>query len=1041
MGPLSRDTRAREPGLAEPGRSSSAAALACAETAGPDEGAPRDAALRDTATGPGLPADIRADSLVEKQIKGRVFERLFERREQLKIGRFDVLGRIGHGGMGVVYSAFDEELDRKVAIKLLLSDGLQSDNAKLRFRREAQAMARLSHPNVVTVHEVGEADGRVFIAMEFVRGESLDRYCGGGSCPWPEVVEIFVQAGRGLSAAHAAGLIHRDLKPHNIIRADDGVVKVLDFGLAFAQPAEASTSDPSPSEPRPSGPSPSILTHRLTQVGALVGTPAYMAPELLAGRDADARSDQYSFCVALYESLYGRLPFEGETLDAFLDNVRGGAVLPPPPGSKVPGWIYRLLLRGLEARPERRWPSMSALVDALARDPTRQRRRLLAGLGLALATGAAGFALAALREGQVEACTAASELAEVWPPGRSDRVRQAFLSSGHPLAADTAERVLPRLEAYTASWSAMWGEACERHRSGQQSDRLFDLRTACLHRHLAGFDALVTAFEGADASIVEGAAWATAGLPPLAGCGDIDALTAAVPPPVDPAVGREVQELREVLAGVESLVDVGAYDEAVARAAGVLERSQALTYEPLEAEAHLRMGAAELEARRPELARESLSLALAAAVRSGQDEVAAEALARRMWVLADPLGLVALGLHDADLARAFVAHLGDRPFPRWLFLNNHGAALYRAGDASGAELAYRQALAVLDDVQEKAPVERISTQANLALLLLTNGRPDAAADELRDVLARASALLGPNHPRVVYLLELLVHCLDEAGRASEALSLVESSLGRIDATSTHVHATYHALMAILRLATRDYARARDRAERALAFVEVEFPDDYIRTVALQIRGIARIGLGEVEPGLADARAALTLEEARLGAEHEHVGHAHWWLGTALMRAGRRDEAIAELEHANAIYATQGSLAAALMGRQSYRLIEVLLAQGDRPRAAAAIERALTAQDQAGFAADNVHRARILKLRGDLAAASGDLAAALRDYEPACGALSRVHAADDPTLAECRLAWARALGDAPRARELRAAARAAFLALGPGFSAEAAAAAD
>ncbi|MCA9637571.1 MAG: serine/threonine protein kinase, partial [Myxococcales bacterium] len=194
--------------------------------------------LRDTVAQSEEIVAPRADSFVERRIKNRVFGRLFDRQERLKIGRYDVLDTLGHGGMGIVYSAFDDELDRKVAIKLLLSEELESDAARIRFKREAQAMARLSHPNVVTVHEVGEDAGRIFIAMEFVRGESLDHYCCEVVRPWQEVVDIFLQAGRGLCAAHAAGLIHRDLKPHNIIRGDDGVVKVLDFGLARAEAAD-----------------------------------------------------------------------------------------------------------------------------------------------------------------------------------------------------------------------------------------------------------------------------------------------------------------------------------------------------------------------------------------------------------------------------------------------------------------------------------------------------------------------------------------------------------------------------------------------------------------------------------------------------------------------------------------------------------------------------------------------------------------------------------------------------------------------------------
>ncbi|HET6583005.1 MAG TPA: serine/threonine-protein kinase, partial [Nannocystaceae bacterium] len=222
------------------------------------------------------------------------------------LGRYVVLERIGSGGMGVVYAAYDPQLDRKVALKLLHAreerDG--DSGGRARVLREAQAMARLSHPNVVAVHDVGVVDDTLFVAMEFVEGVTLGHFIAAGSRRWNEVLDVFEPAGRGLAAAHAAGLVHRDFKPDNVMIGNDGRVRVMDFGLARAA-AEITTES---SE----GSGGSIVelsgVDRLTRTGALVGTPAYMAPELLAGGNADARSDQFAFCVALHRALYGTAP-------------------------------------------------------------------------------------------------------------------------------------------------------------------------------------------------------------------------------------------------------------------------------------------------------------------------------------------------------------------------------------------------------------------------------------------------------------------------------------------------------------------------------------------------------------------------------------------------------------------------------------------------------------------------------------------------------------------------------------------------------------
>ncbi|MGB1278129.1 MAG: serine/threonine-protein kinase, partial [Nannocystaceae bacterium] len=284
----------------------------------------------------------------------------------------------------MVYAAYDDRLDRKVAIKVLRPQNKSVDaTGRARLLREAQAMARLSHPNIVTVHESGEHEGEVFLAMEFVRGRGLDRWLREQKHTWREVLDVFVEAGRGLQAAHLAGLIHRDFKPQNVLISDDGCVKVMDFGLARTsgeqqalEPAELSESSES-ATPAVDGASHRLLDLSLTSTGAVMGTPAYMAPEQHLGTPVTPRTDQFNFCVALYEGLYGQLPFPTDNLAKLVDSVISGSVTPPPAGSGVPQWVQNLVRKGLAVDPDARHESMEELLRALTRDPAKRRRRVL----------------------------------------------------------------------------------------------------------------------------------------------------------------------------------------------------------------------------------------------------------------------------------------------------------------------------------------------------------------------------------------------------------------------------------------------------------------------------------------------------------------------------------------------------------------------------------------------------------------------------------------------------------------------------------------
>jgi len=312
------------------------------------------------------------------------------------VGRYTIVELLGRGGMGDVYAAHDRALDRKIALKLLRAAGRpREDQAQARLLREARAIAKVSHANVVTVHDAGTDGDHVFFAMELIDGETLNHWLAARPRARHEILTVFKAAARGLGAAHDAGLVHRDFKPQNVMVGEQGAVYVMDFGLArpLASPERGVeegrrefadlVDDATGSE---------VLPIDLTRTGDLVGTPHYMAPEQFRAEPADARTDQFSFCVALHEALYGRRPFAGDTLPVLMTSVVTGHVSPPPRRAGVPRWLRRVLLRGLETERRRRFPSMAALVAALDAPGASSLRRAAESV-----SGIAGAARAALR--------------------------------------------------------------------------------------------------------------------------------------------------------------------------------------------------------------------------------------------------------------------------------------------------------------------------------------------------------------------------------------------------------------------------------------------------------------------------------------------------------------------------------------------------------------------------------------------------------------------------------------------------------------------
>ncbi|HWB77059.1 MAG TPA: serine/threonine-protein kinase, partial [Nannocystaceae bacterium] len=430
--------------------------------------------------------------------------RTFARGET--IGRYVVIDRIGEGGMGIVYAAYDPELDRKLALKLLHHDtGDRAEARRLRLVREAQAMARLSHRNVIVVHDVGTFDDQVFVAMEFIDGRSLAAWLASTPKPsWSEVLGVLVEAGQGLAAAHDAGLVHRDFKPDNVMIANEsaglGRVVVTDFGLARAAgnnedsgalPMKPDEHDASVSRLAGKG----TLAATVTAVGAIMGTPAYMAPEQHLGRPADARSDQFAFAVVLYEGIYGQRPFPGDDVASLAYHVTAGNLREPPAQSNVPGWLARVLVRALAIDPRTRYPDMHALLDELVRDRSWRPRwwAIAAGVGAAALTGVyAGFAL----DREPAPCSAgADRIAAVWNSARAEAIHARFAQTGLSYVEEQWPVLRAELQSYAKQWSGAYVDACEAtHVRGEQSDALLDARMLCLSRRIDELGALLELF-------------------------------------------------------------------------------------------------------------------------------------------------------------------------------------------------------------------------------------------------------------------------------------------------------------------------------------------------------------------------------------------------------------------------------------------------------------------------------------------------------------------------------------------------------------------
>jgi serine/threonine protein kinase len=736
------------------------------------------------------------------------------------IGRYVVLGMVGRGGMGEVYAAYDPELDRKVAVKLLRvkpGNGVSLIEGRQRTLREAQAIARLSHANVVVVYDVGTFRDQVFIAMEFVEGNTVTYWLQAQPRGWQEVLRVFVAAGRGLEAAHDKGLVHRDFKPDNVMVGRDGEVRVMDFGLArqvtdkpAAEPSSPGKRIPvlfsedgptlvgNPMEtvvlsgpngasgpPTPPEPSSGMFDVQLTRTGAMMGTPAYMAPEQFLGTPTDARTDQFSFCVALYEALYSERPFTGNTMFALTTAVVQGQVREAPAASRVPPWVRKVLLRGLRPQAEERYPSMGELLEALGKNPNTARLRFLAVAAAALLPVALTVGVHRSLADHPSICSAGPDrLAGIWDltaagapeSPRQARIHAAFLHTGKSYANEVYATVNRILTGYAQGWAKMYREACAAtSERGEQSAEVLDLRMTCLQERLGGLRALTDLFGDANGEVVENAVSAANNLGPLDRCADVPLLRSVVRPPEDPTTRARVGELRHRLADMKALYDSGRYREGLQVAPRLIEDARAVRYEPLVAETAAAIGKMESKSNDVPAAEKMLVASYLAAEASRDDEVRAEDATNLVWVVGYQQGRHGDGERWAKYADAILQRIGGHELLQAWLLNNLGGIYQREGEREAALRVQQEALALKERALGRDHPDVGISEGNLAVALMELGRNQEALEHVDRSLAILENGLGASHPELAIQLNNRGEILDALGRAREARSSFEKA--------------------------------------------------------------------------------------------------------------------------------------------------------------------------------------------------------------------------------------------------------------------------
>jgi eukaryotic-like serine/threonine-protein kinase len=796
------------------------------------------------------------------------------------IGRYQPVELLGRGGMAVVFRAYDPELRRPVALKML--SATDDVRARERLAREAQVLAQLPHPNIVRVFDVGVANGDVFIAMELLHGATFDAWLAHTRPSRRRIIAVLIGIGHGLAAAHNAGLVHRDVKPSNVIVDGDDHPRLIDFGLARVS---STSGDPASVGPTALA---SSVNLQLTHHGARVGTPAYMAPEQHDGVEVTTATDQFGFCVIAYEALYGQRPFRGRSAAELRSAIAGG--LPPPIGRASSRRVHRALVRGLAELPANRFPSMEELLAELA-PPRRAARAVIAATVFTLAG-----AIVALNHSPAVGpnCDVSGELVGAWDAQRITAINAT-------LQGDTARRLIERLDTYADQWRDGRRDACEAtHLRGVQSERVLDRRLACLDHARAALGDLVDELIG-HPEVADHAVDAVAALPDLDRCSDHDALATQLP---DPSESPAVRELMAELRHVEVLRSTGQYDRGLARAREVLSRAEVAGMSHLAARAHYWIGSLRAHAGQHGGAAADLE----AAVADGDDETVARALVELVKVGGTDAARDDAGRAFAVAADAAIDRAGDPWRLRAQLQLNLGALATEHGRFAEAEGHLRDALALFEERAGADSPEVATALSNLGNALDGLGDLEDARVVLERALALRRRLLGDRHPYVAATLTNLANTVRKLGDHELAFVYLEESLALARAALGDHHVGVAITLANLGDTLRDLGRSSEAVGRfgeALEIATAVLPTDHPMLGRLRgRRGTAALEAGDVASARQDLEAALAQLDRGGINDPAVIADVAFPLARAL---GRRDPRAAQLAaRARGAYGSQSS---------------------------------------------------------------------------------------------------------------------------------------
>jgi tetratricopeptide (TPR) repeat protein/predicted Ser/Thr protein kinase len=850
-------------------------------------------------------------------------------------GRYVLLRPLGAGGFGVVYAAYDSRLDRKIALKLLRSDrAFGHQEVRDRFMREAQAMARLSSPHVVTIYDVTTLDDRIAIAMECIDGTNLRDWLAAERRGFREIAAVFAKAGRGLAAAHEAGLVHRDFKPANVLLGSDGRVAVSDFGLArlaAASPDELCAAEASEAPPQ-------LLDVTLTATGAVLGTPAYMSPEQHRGEPVSAQSDQFSFCVALFEALFGEHPFEGRDAAELAASVRAGKRRASKKGV-APEWLGRAVSRGLSVDPARRHPSMDALVAALS--PERRSRSLRVAIVVAVLAGIGIFTGARIHE-RANLCNGAARVDEIWSAPKREALHRAFLASGAAFAEEAWAFADRGISGYLAQWSLAYRDTCAATRiRGEQSEEALDVRMVCLSHAYAEVRALLHAYASADAPMVASAVHAVTSLSDLTACEDTAGLLSRVPPPRSQRA--EIEEARAMLAEAKGARATGQRERFATLTQSALSLARELRHAPLLAETLLVAGTGDVMRGDLGSAEATLHQAVIAAGKGRDDRVAAEAWIELVHLAASARPRVDAGLPLRTGALAVIQRLGGNKGLEAKLASGTGLLFAKNGRYDDALEQHREALRLLAEAYGVDAPQIGPEHYRAAELLWELGRHEEARQFAERSVEEIARTFGPHHPTLALPQTILARhaCARGAYEACEA-GIALAMASRATPSTPPDHPTFLPMRMVRAealagrgrfaeaLATLDRAQriasgfgskdpwsgiisramgevllregalpsAREKAEEAVALlIDAEGEDHPDVAVARDTLGRTLLALGHPVDARAEFTAALLAREERFGLESPLAVSSLVGIGRCELSRGRLEEAEGALARA------------------------------------------------------------------------------------------------------------------------------------------------